>query len=148
MYRKVLGMDSYKKLVVWQENRRLNREIYRVVSKFPPSELYALSDQLKRASISITSNIAEGYGQGSLKNRLRFLFMARGSQYEVETQLTIACDLGFATEADIQTAIAIETKIGKLLSGLIRYTIDQIHRGESIRIEETGYEYGTDSEMI
>lgn len=94
-------MDSYKKLVVWQESRRLNREIYRVVSKFPPSELYALSDQLKRASISITSNIAEGYGQGSLKNRLRFLFMARGSQYEVETQLTIACDLGFVTEADI-----------------------------------------------
>lgn len=65
-------MDSYKKLVVWQESRRLNREIYRVVSQFPPSELYALSDQLKRASISITSNIAEGYGQGSLKNRLRF----------------------------------------------------------------------------
>ena len=114
-----------------------------MVSKFPPSELYALSDQLKRASISITSNIAEGYGQGSLKNRLRFLFMARGSQYEVETQLTIACDFG-----DIQTAIAIETKIGKLLNGLIRYTIDEIHRGESIRIEETGYEYGTDSEMI
>lgn len=66
----------------------------------------------------------------------------------METQLTIACDLGFATEADIQTAIAIETKIGKLLNGLIRYTIDQIHRGESIRIEEKGYEYGTDSEMI
>ena len=69
-------MDSYKKLIVWQESRKLNKEIYRIVSIFPPSEIYALSDQLKRASVSITSNIAEGYGQGSLKNRLRFLFMA------------------------------------------------------------------------
>ena len=136
-------MESYKKLIVWQESRKLNKEIYRLVSKFPPSELYALSDQLKRASISITSNIAEGYGQGSLKNRLRYLFMARGSQCEVETQLIVACDLGFLTMEDIKSTIALETRIGKLLNGLIRYTTDKIHGGDSIRLEESISQYGS-----
>ncbi len=135
-------MDSYKKLIVWQESRKLNKEIYRIVSTFPPSEIYALSDQLKRASVSITSNIAEGYGQGSLKNRLRFLFMARGSQCEVETQLIVACDLGFVTVADIKDAIEIETRIGKLLNGLIRYTTDKIHCGNSVKLGESASSYG------
>ena len=139
-------MDSYKKLIVWQESRKLNKEIYRIVSIFPPSEIYALSDQLKRASVSITSNIAEGYGQGSLKNRLRFLFMARGSQCEVETQLIVACDLGFTTAENIKNAIALETRIGKLLNGLIRYTTDKIHGGDSIRLEEPISQYGSVSE--
>lgn len=55
-------MESYKNLIVWQDSRRLNREIYDLVFKFPRFELYALSDQLRRACISVTSNIAEGYG--------------------------------------------------------------------------------------
>lgn len=60
-------MESYKNLIVWQDSRRLNREIYNLVFKFPRFELYALSDQLRRACVSVTSNIAEGYGQGSLR---------------------------------------------------------------------------------
>ena len=134
-------MDSYKKLIVWQDSRLLNKEIYILVSKFPRSETYALSDQLRRACVSITSNIAEGYGQGSMKNRLRFLYMARGSLYEVETQLIVACDLGFLSEEDIQRAMKIQAKIGKMLSGLIRFTEERMKNG-SMQLGEEIAIYG------
>lgn len=134
-------MDSYKKLIVWQDSRLLNKEIYMLVSKFPRSETYALSDQLRRACVSITSNIAEGYGQGSMKNRLRFLYMARGSLYEVETQLIVACDLGFLSEEDIQRAMKIQAKIGKMLSGLIRFTEERMKNG-SMQLGEEIAIYG------
>lgn len=134
-------MDSYKKLIVWQDSRLLNKEIYMLVSKFPRSETYALSDQLRRACVSITSNIAEGYGQGSLKNRLRFLYMARGSLYEVETQLIVACDLEFLSETEIQMAMTIQARIGKMLSGLIQFTEDRMKNG-SMQLGEEPEIYG------
>ena len=108
-------MESYKNLIVWQDSRRLNREIYNLVFKFSRFELYVLSDQLRRACVSVTSNIAEGYGQGSLRNRLRYLYMARGALYETETQLLVAVDLGFVNEADIQAALNLEEKIEEIL---------------------------------
>ena len=136
-------MESYKNLIVWQDSRRLNREIYTLVEKFPKFELYALSDQLRRACVSVTSNIAEGYGQGSMKNRLRYLYMARGSIYETETQLLVATDLGFVTVSDIRNALELETKIAKMLNGLIRFTEERIRSGNNTLLREEAEPYGS-----
>lgn len=76
-----------------------------------------------------------------MKNRLRFLYMARGSLYEVETQLIVACDLGFLSEADIQKAMNIQVKIGKMLSGLIRFTEERMKNG-SLQLGEKPEIYG------
>lgn len=141
-------MESYKNLIVWQDSRRLNREIYNLVFKFPRFELYALSDQLRRACVSVTSNIAEGYGQGSLRNRLHYLYMARGSLYETETQLLVAVDLGFVNEADIQAALNLEEKIAKMLNGLIRANEERIKNGNMGRMGEDACEYGARDILI
>ena len=141
-------MESYKNLIVWQDSRRLNREIYNLVFKFPRFELYALSDQRRRACVAVTSNIAEGYGQGSLRNRLRYLYMARGSLYETETQLLVDVDLGFVNEADIQAALNLEEKIAKMLNGLIRANEERIKNGNMGRMGEDACEYGARDILI
>ena len=81
---------DHKDLIVWQKSMDLLVEIYHFVKKLPKEETYALSDQMRRAAVSIPSNIAEGRGRSSEKDYLRFLFIARGSQAEIETQL-FAC---------------------------------------------------------
>ena len=136
-------MESYKNLIVWQDSRKLNKEIYRLVAQFPKFELYALSDQLRRACVSVTSNIAEGYGQGSLKNRLRYLYMARGSLYETETQLLVAVDLEFVKLEDVKVALAIETQIAKMLNGLIRSTEERIRTATGRILCENADTYGS-----
>lgn len=83
-------MNSYKDLLVWQKSMELVDEVYRLVRKLPADERYALGDQLRRAVVSIPSNIAEGFGRDSHKDFAHFLIQARGSLYETETQLEIA----------------------------------------------------------
>ena len=85
-------MTTYKNLIVWQKSMKLIVEIYRLVKFLPHSETYALSDQMRRAVISIPSNIAEGYGRNSNREYSRFLRIALGSCFELETQLN-ACVL-------------------------------------------------------
>ena len=95
---------SYKELIVWQKAMVLVEVIYRHVRSFPSSERFRLCDQLSRAVVSVPSNIAEGYGRGLPAEYARFLGIARGSLYEVETQLEIAVRLGFvekSQEADL-----------------------------------------------
>ena len=82
-------------------------EIYNLAKRLPKSELYSLSDQMRRSAISIPSNIAEGNGRNSQKEYIRFLSMARGSQYELETQLMICVRLGFLTEDDIDKPLSL-----------------------------------------
>ncbi len=135
-------MESYKELAVYRGSRSLNQIIYRISGTFPITERYALADQIRRASISITSNIAEGYGQGSLRNRLRFLYMARGSLYEVEAQLLVASDLGFVEVMDFRCVMDLVTQMAKLLNGLIRYTIERIKSENSTGVREFAEVYG------
>ena len=135
-------MESYKDLFVYQESRRMNKGIYELTALFPATERSALADQLRRACISITSNIAEGYGQGSFRNRLRYLYMARGSAYETETQLLVATDLGFIEIEKSRMVVELAIKIEKLLNGLIRSTEERIKAGVGTRIGETAEEYG------
>jgi len=118
-------MDVVKKnyidLDVWKEGRSLCKDIYLVSSSFPVEEKFGLTSQIRRAAVSIPSNIAEGCGRHHTKESIHFFFIARGSIYEIETQLYIALDLNFISQKNLDSLlIKIETT-RKLLHGFIRY---------------------------
>ena len=89
------GIKSYKDLLIWQKGIDIVINLYQLVEDFPKEEIYALSSQLKRASVSIPSNIAEGYGRNSTQSYIHFVSISRGSLFELETQLIIAQKLKF-----------------------------------------------------
>ena len=111
--------SSYKDLVVWQKAIDLSVEVYKLVKLLPKIETYALSDQMRRAVISIPSNIAEGKGRNSAKEYVKFLAIARGSQKELETQLYICTKLEYFTEEEATTALNLCEEVGKMLNSLI-----------------------------
>ncbi|MBG6060984.1 four helix bundle protein [Flavobacterium sp. CG_9.1] len=98
-------IKSYKDLLIWQKGIKIVCLVYQLVKSFPKEELYALTSQLKRASVSIPSNIAEGYGRNTEKSFSHFLDISRGSLYEIETQLLIANELGFITNQTLYKEI-------------------------------------------
>ena len=112
-------VKDYKELIVWQKSMDLVVEVYRLVKKLPKEETYALSDQMRRAVVSIPSNIAEGKNRSSEKDYLRFLFIARGSRAEVETQLLICVRLDYLEEAEVEYALNLCSEVGKMLSTMI-----------------------------
>lgn len=91
-------IKSYKDLLIWQKGIKIVTLVYRLVKSFPQEELYTLTSQLKRASVSIPSNIAEGYGRNTDKSFSHFLDISRGSLLEIETQILIAKELGFVID--------------------------------------------------
>ncbi len=112
-------MKDFRDLTVWQKAMDLVTEVYKITKRFPRVELYALSDQIRRAAVSIPSNIAEGYGRNGQKEYCRYLNIARGSKYEVETQLMISVRLGYSDEEQIRTAMTLCDEIGKMLNAMI-----------------------------
>jgi four helix bundle protein len=98
----------------------LVQRVYEVSDDFPPKEVFALTNQLRRAAVSIPSNIAEGQGRSTTADFLRFLAIAKGSLQELETQILIACRLGYIKEADQPDLIDRITEVGRVLSGLYR----------------------------
>ena len=110
-----MKIQSYKDLIVWQKSIKLVKLIYEMVKNFPKSETFALSDQLRRASVSISSNIAEGYGRRSHKEYLQFYSIAYGSALEVETQIIISKELGFVSQAEFEIVNSILTEVIKML---------------------------------
>lgn len=109
-------MHRFKELEIWKRSRSFCVMIYAVTSKFPLSEKFGLTNQLRRASISIPSNIAEGSSRDSNKDFIRFLRMAIGSSYEIETQLLIANDLHFLSKKDLEKLIKELEIIIKMIS--------------------------------
>jgi len=112
--------QSFKDLIVWQKAIALTIAVYRLTESFPPSERYGLTDQLRRAAVSIASNIAEGYGRSTRGEYLQFLGHARGSNCEVETQLVIVAALGFGVEANRAIAEKLCADVSRLLRGLMQ----------------------------
>jgi four helix bundle protein len=108
----------FRDLIVWQKAVELSTLIYAATSSFPKSELYGLTSQMRRASVSIASNIAEGSARGSKRDFKQFVAIARGSNYELQTQLVIAQKLKFGSEASLQKAEALSHEIGRMLSKL------------------------------
>ena len=112
---------SYKDLLIWQKGIELTERVYQLVKSFPNEELYALTSQIKRCTISIPSNIAEGYGRKSTKNYLQFLRISRGSLFELETQLIIANKLNYITDKEIaDTIFNLIAEEGKMLNSFIK----------------------------
>ena len=117
----------YKTLEVYTEAKALVLQVYALLQKFPKEEQYALCDQLRRAAISIPSNVAEGLGRMSEKEQLRFIEIAYGSLMEVETQLDLACDLKYITPNDIEGVMELIDHEARLLSGLRSHRLKSAH---------------------
>jgi four helix bundle protein len=113
-------LSSYRDLLVWQKAMQLVIETYRFTERFPREEAYGLRSQVRRASVSVPSNIAEGYGRATRKEYVQFLYVAQGSLKETETQIILAEMLGYASEDATELLLEKAALVGKLLGGLIR----------------------------
>jgi four helix bundle protein len=98
-------IKSYKDLLIWQKGIKIVSLVYQLAKSFPQEELYVLTSQIKRAAVSVPSNIAEGYGRNTDKSFSHFLDISRGSLFEIETQLHIAYELGFITTQHLYNEI-------------------------------------------
>lgn len=116
------NIQSFTELKAWQESRKLASLVYRVTEGFPKTEVFGLTNQMRRAVISVSSNIAEGFGRSSLKERIQFYLIARGSVLELQSQLFIASDLKFLSKENQMLLVEQAEMAGKLLNGLIRKT--------------------------
>lgn len=112
---------SYTELEVWQLARKLVSAVYATSRLFPKEELFGLTNQLRRAAVSVPSNIAEGCGRQTPRDIINFLFIARGSLYELETQLYVALDLHYLTSEASETLFVLITSCKKLLHGFINH---------------------------
>ena len=110
---------SFKDLQVWQRSRKLAVRIYSVTKSFPKEEMFGLTSQLRRAGVSIPSNIAEGHRRGTDKEFIQFLNIARGSLAEIETQIIIANDVTLIEDSITEEMVAEINEIGKMINGLI-----------------------------
>ena len=108
----------YRKLLVYQQSMSLLRDVYGLSKNFPPQELYGLTNQIQRAVVSIPSNIAEGMGRFSVKDRIRFLEISNGSLMEVMCQLEIAQQLGYITPEELKEQEEKIASIAKMMIGL------------------------------
>mgnify|MGYP003434438892 FL=1 len=112
-------MNSFRKLDTYIDAKDIVKQIYALVKKFPKEEQYALCDQLRRAVISLPSNIAEGSGRTTPKDQAHFYTIAYGSLMEVHAQLDIAFELEYITETEFETLELLINKEAKILSGLV-----------------------------
>ncbi|NQU82585.1 MAG: four helix bundle protein [Parcubacteria group bacterium] len=112
--------SSYKDLKVWQKSIDLVTEVYRLTERFPQSEVYGLTSQMRRAAASIPSNIAEGQKRGHPKEFVRFLYISYGSGAELETQVEICKNLEKLKDLDYSKITSLLQEVMKMLNGLIR----------------------------
>lgn len=115
-----MAIRNYKDLKVWHEAMGLAEEIYNLSKKFPKDETYGLTSQIRRAVVSIASNIAEGHSRNSTREYIQFISIAIGSLAEVETQLLLAIRLGYLTENSTKTTLQNINKLERMLRSLNR----------------------------
>lgn len=112
-------ITSFKDLIAWQEGHKLVLYIYKLTTEFPKTETFSLIDQMRRAVVSITSNLAEGFGRNTYKDKLQFYYIAKGSLIEIENQTLIAKDLNYISENEfVKLSQQIELT-QRLVQGLI-----------------------------
>ena len=112
-------MGTFKDLLAWQKSLTLAKKVYQVTGNFPTEERFGLVNQMRSCAVSIPSNIAEGYGRGSDKELLRFLYVALGSSNELETQLILSLELSFMKEEDSRMLQGLNTEVNKMILSLI-----------------------------
>lgn len=115
----MIGLQySFEKLNVWQEAKKLVVDVYHLLDEFPKFEKYALCDQIRRAIVSVPSNIAEGCGRVSIREQIHFLEIAYGSLLEAFNQLLIAIELNYITEKSVEEIKSTIDAVAKMLNGL------------------------------
>jgi len=119
-------LTSFTDLQAWQEGHRLVVMVYEKTKDFPRQEDFVLTSQLRRAAISVTSNIAEGFTRQSVKEKVHFYAMAHASLSELQSQLLVARDVGYSALADFDTLAQQSVKTHKLIGGLIRATKQRV----------------------
>jgi four helix bundle protein len=115
----VHGTRTYKDLIIWRKSIDLVTILYKATAGFPRSEMIGITSQIRRACVSIPSNIAEGFGRRSKMDFVRFCQIAMGSLYEVQTQLLISNNLGYLTQADYDRLYESSREIERMLSSFI-----------------------------
>ena len=113
-------IKSYRDLIVWQKSIELVKKIYLITKVFPREEIFGLTSQMRRSSVSIPSNIAEGYGRHSTGDYIRFLHISVGSLYELQTQIEISFQLQYIIESPYRETIGLCTEIDKILYVIIQ----------------------------
>lgn len=111
---------KFTDLDAWQQTHKLVLEIYEITKKFPKEEMFGLVNQMRRAVISITSNIAEGFSRNSFKEKLQFYSRAQGSVTELQNQLIAAKDIGYISEEEFSNIAQQTVKVHKIINGLIK----------------------------
>ncbi len=112
-------MGTYRDLLAWQKGIKLAKAVYELTANYPSDERFGLTNQMRRCSISIPSNIAEGFGRGSDKELVQFLYISLGSSNELDTQLTVSYELSFITEDRFKEIEKLNNEINKMLQSLI-----------------------------
>ena len=115
-------IKSFTDLQVWQEAHKLVLMIYQITKKFPKEELFSLVNQIRRAAVSITSNIAEGFSRQSFKEKIQFYYITRGSLTELQNQFLIARDLGYLSQEEFNNIAKQTVSVHKLLNAFIKKT--------------------------
>lgn len=120
-----VSIKNFTDLLAWQKAKDLAIMIYKLTDNFPKTEMFGLSSQLRRAVISVSSNIAEGFSRSTSKDKNHFYAIAKGSLTEIESQLLIAEELGFIKNGNLSDLLAVKVESSKLLSGLIKSSQDR-----------------------
>jgi four helix bundle protein len=113
-------LKNYRELKVWQRAYQLCLEIYKITKRFPNEERYGLTSQIRRAAVSVPSNIAEGYGRKTTPEYIRFLYIAYGSNCEMETQILLSGDLGYIETGKLEILQEGIGEVERMLKGLIK----------------------------
>jgi len=138
----VSTIKSFEELIIWQESRKFTNNIYKLTKNFPQEELYGLTSQIRRAAVSVMSNIAEGFDRRTTKEFISFLVIARASASEVQNDLYISLDLNYINKEEFQATYNHAQKIAKLINGLITYlkTQSEIY-SKTTKINEQTQQY-------
>jgi four helix bundle protein len=111
--------QNYQDLIVWQKSMELAAMVYKITKKLPKEEIYSLTNQMRRAAVSIPSNIAEGQARHSIKEFIHFLRIAQGSKAELETQLLLCQKIEYLSDSDTSEIMQLLQEIGKMLTALV-----------------------------
>lgn len=116
------GVRSFKDLRVWKEGHHLVLLVYQVSKAFPREEMFGLTAQTRRSAVSVTSNLSEGFGRQSFREKVQFYATARGSLTELQNQIEIAKDIGYISHADYSNLLHQSTTVHKMITGLLKST--------------------------
>ena len=128
-------MMNFSELDVWKRSRELANHIYDITKSFPKDEMFGLTNQMRRAAVSVASNIAEGCGRQHSKDAIQFFYIARGSVFELEAQLYIASDQNYFEENVLEASLGQVTTCKRVLNGFINYYKTRAPKNETRNTE-------------